>query len=191
MIRISDSNHFDLNQAHAWGGLACGYQREPSEDKGREPKVEGELPVTGGLDLMVFKVPSSPTIPCFKVPPHSLGPKCWNYRGRIPFIHPLQPSAPFWQDPYEFGGLWQVRWGWVPFWGGLNPSVMETEGSRPLPLCFVSLPLCRHIPTAFCPPCLLLEGFTHSAQGLGFSCVPHGVHGTGTDVHELPESLSH
>lgn len=34
MIRISDSNHFDLNQAHAWGGLVCGYQQEPSEDKG-------------------------------------------------------------------------------------------------------------------------------------------------------------
>lgn len=48
MIRISDSNPFDLNQAHVWGGLVCGFQQEPSEDKGRESKVEGELPVTGG-----------------------------------------------------------------------------------------------------------------------------------------------
>lgn len=76
MIRISDSNHFDLNQAHAWGGLVCGFQQEPSEGKGREPKVEGELPVTGGLDLMAFRVPSNQTIPPFKVPPDSLGLEC-------------------------------------------------------------------------------------------------------------------
>lgn len=34
MIKISDSNHFDLSQAHAWGGLACGHQRHLSEDTG-------------------------------------------------------------------------------------------------------------------------------------------------------------
>lgn len=76
MIRISDSNHFDLNHAHAWGGLICGYQQEPTEDKGREPKVEGELPVTGGLDLVVFRVLSKQTIPHFKMSPRLLGLKC-------------------------------------------------------------------------------------------------------------------
>lgn len=39
MIKISDSNRFDLNQAHARGGLACGHQRHLSEDKGSESKV--------------------------------------------------------------------------------------------------------------------------------------------------------
>lgn len=34
MIKISDSNRFDLNQAHARGGLACGHQHHLSEDKG-------------------------------------------------------------------------------------------------------------------------------------------------------------
>lgn len=76
MIRISDSNPFDLNQAHVWGGLVCGFQQEPSEDKGRVQSGRGTACDRGGLAMLVFKVPSYQTIPCFKVPPHSLGLKC-------------------------------------------------------------------------------------------------------------------
>lgn len=110
--------------------------------------------------------------------------------------HPLQPSAPFWEDPSEFEGLWQERWGWVPFWSGLSPSFMEAEELRPLPLCVVSPPPCRQHPHCFLPSLLapggiflLCPAVLSSPLGLGFSRVPCRGHGPGTDLHELPGNI--
>lgn len=75
-------------------------------------------------------------------------------------------SAPFREDPSKSGGSWQVRWDSVPFWGGLSPSLVKAKELRSLLLCIVSSPPCSSIPTALCPPCLLLEGFTALPRGL-------------------------
>lgn len=92
MIRISDSNPFDLNQAHAWGGLVCGYQREPSEDKGRESKVGGELPVMGGLGHDGLQSPSQTNHSTFQ----SASSLPWPQMLKLHMQDSCdQPSAPF------------------------------------------------------------------------------------------------
>lgn len=123
MINISDSNRFDLDQAHAQDGLACGHQRHLSEDKGSESKV----------------------------PPQSLALSCVQeihaqLNGQDSRYHPSQLSAPFQEDPSKFEGLWQVRWSRVSPWGGFRPSVMETQELSPLPLVHHIPALCRQHP---------------------------------------------
>lgn len=177
MIRISDSNPFDLNQSHAQAGLVCGYQwEELSEDKGRESKVEGELPVTGWLGHDGLQGPFQPN--------HSTFPKCLliPLASNAKFTHagflwpPFAAFSSFLRGSIPVWGLVAGKVGLSPLLGWPQPIIYGSRGAQApspghcvLPSLQAASPLLSALPACSWRDSLLSPAVLSSPQGLGFS----------------------